>query len=397
MGSTAWAIDPNTGYIYAGQYQTVDTGVTDVYVYRSTDDGATWSVFHSFPGPGSGAANKVRHVHAVQWDSVAQRIVVMTGDSDPSAGMYRVNADGTALEPMLLNSQITNITGTTEAARAIGIMPFGNYLAWTGDATSNPYLMRVPRSALTGSGSVTTAERVYRVNSTAWFAARASSDGSRWVFSASQETGSGTALDRNVHLYAVEDQGATVYEIGALATAPNVLTSALAPVGSPYTNSGDVFWLRAHNVGREGYWRCSLARGAAGMIPAPAQPVVYAWQTFATQGSVTVPANGTVRLQSIPVPTYAKKLHVFDAGVWDDADSTGLTTGLRLRVRKKADASTLYEVRYNGHRDVFHMEGAGPVASVTSLAAGDAIEIVLYNTTAGALTGSGFVTLGWGY
>jgi len=396
MAVTAWAIDPVTNYIYLGEYQTVDTAISTVNVYRSTDDGATWSVFHAFPGPASTSADKVRHVHAIQWDSVMQRIVVMTGDSDPAAGIYRVNSAGTALEPLVTNRMVTNIPGVTEGGRAIGYIPFPDYIVYCGDATGNPWLMRVARADL--GGATINAQRLYRVNSTTWFSIKASADGSRWLFSASPENQS-FALDSNVHLYAVEDQGDTVTEVAQLAPDSEWATPAIAPVGKPDNiGTGNTFWLMAHNLTSSHAWKCRLARGDGFSMPkAFAGPVAYAWQTFNTTGSITVAANSAYTvLGRASVPTYAKKLQIFDAGVWDDADTGGLTTDLRVRVVNKTTRALLYECRYSSHRDIFHNEAGGPVATITTLTASDAIEVIVQNVGTASASGTAYVTLGWG-
>src|SRR5690606_3357423 len=135
----------------------------------------------------SGDPDRVRHIHAVEWDHISQRIVIMTGDPEPAAGIYRVNAAGTGVEPWLLNRQITNLsvlgfeTPYNQSARAIGFMPFDDYIAYAADSALRA-IVRVPRAALTTDGTTNVeAEITYHVNSTAWFAAKASSDGSRWV------------------------------------------------------------------------------------------------------------------------------------------------------------------------------------------------------------------------
>lgn len=285
MGVMSWAIDPTTGYIYYGEYQSAnDATATVINVYRSTDDGATWAVFYAFPARASGDPNAVRHVHSVQWDHVAERIVVMTGDSDAAAGMYRVNAAGDGLEPLLLNRDIPAISN---GARAIGIIPFADYLAWTCDSTPTPYLMRMHRSEIGKANPVV--EKVYRLNSCGWFTCRASDDGSRWVFSSSQEQPG--RLDPNVHLYAVEDQGATVYEVGALPPGPVSSIPALSPIGAPEIH-GDTFFLQAHGFNRYVFWKLSLARGSgAGSLALPQGSPHTQTQTFTTSGTWTMPAG----------------------------------------------------------------------------------------------------------
>lgn len=384
MGSQSWAIDRITGYIYYGEYSTADNQAS-VLVYRSTDDGATFTQFHAFPATGSTSADKVRHIHSIQWDHIAGRIVVMTGDSSPASGMYRVDAAGTALEPLLLNRDIPHIL---DGARAIGIIPFPDYLCWTGDSTGNPYLMRMARSEIGKPAPVV--ERVYRLNSTGWFTCRASNDGSRWVFSASQEAAS--TLDLSAHLYAVEDQGATVYEIGALPVGPAGLP-ALSPLGTPESH-GDVFFLQGHNVGtRRPSWRMRLAQGTTRIDWPQERPTAYGWQTISS-GSIDVPAAGAKIFGHAKVAATALKLHVLDAGV---VAHSGDAAAVRVQIRVKGNATPIFSTVNASERAFTRQEGGGPIVSL-DVTAQDVLEFhVLSLGTSGAYTGTAYVTYGFGY
>src|SRR5690606_26770344 len=121
---------------------------------------------------------------------------------------------------------------------------------------------RLARSKF-GQVEVGDVEYVYRSNSTGWFAIKAADDGSTWLLSASQEDSVGVdALDKAAHLYAVTDNGATVWEVAAMPAETSSFT-AVAPVGAS-DMGGDLFWLRTHAVPhtRRTQWRCRVARGA---------------------------------------------------------------------------------------------------------------------------------------
>lgn len=383
MGAQSWAIDPVTNYLYYGEYVTADTD-TVTYVYRSTDDGATWVIWYTFPGYASGDPLKIRHIHSIQWDPYLAKIVVLTGDSDPAAGMYRVSNDGTTLVPLLLNSQVP---GFTTAARSIGIIPFPNYLCWTGDSSATSCLFRVARTELANAFPIVT--EVYRANSTAWFTCQASSDGSRWVFSSSGESPT-TALDAGVHLYSVEDQGATVYEIGALSVPiSGTGVAALSPVGSPGIH-GDIFFMQSHYVtGRLASWKLTLAHGTTPMHWPRQAPRTFMHSTRQSPGSVVIPTTPALVIGHIKVPVTATTLHILDAGI---ITQSGTPADARLAVRVKGGAN-IYVCTASSDRAAGHAEADGPLAVFAETASAD-LEVIMY--TAGATyTGTAYVDFGF--
>jgi hypothetical protein len=65
------------GSIYYGEYSTAPSSEPrPIGVWRSDDEGRSWSLAFEFP-PGA-----VRHIHAVQWDPVQGGLWVGTGDTD---------------------------------------------------------------------------------------------------------------------------------------------------------------------------------------------------------------------------------------------------------------------------------------------------------------------------
>jgi|LSQX01.1.fsa_nt_gb hypothetical protein len=64
-----------------------------VHVWRSTDDGKTWSSlidwkFHYTGYPEPVGEDHIRHVHAVQWDPHEEKIWIATGDLDSQCRVY---------------------------------------------------------------------------------------------------------------------------------------------------------------------------------------------------------------------------------------------------------------------------------------------------------------------
>lgn len=396
LGPTSWCEDPVTGHVYYGEYNSSDTQA-EVNVYRSTDSGATWSKFHTFPGPATTDPDKVRHIHSVEWDHIAQRVLITTGDQEPAAGIYRVNAAGTGVEPLLLNRQITNAythdgaSPFTQSARAIGIMPFPDYIAYAADSALAA-LVRVPRSALVTDGvTPVDVEVVKYLNSTAWFATRASNDGSRWVVSASQE-GASMRLDRAAHLYAIEDQGATIYEVGTWLSPSDTSWVSLSPVGDAQS-SGDTFYLRSHNGPRVGYWKCSLLYSSAPSLPNPPGELDHgwAWTTFSVPATTLQPGESVV-FGSMRVPDGTNVLNIYEMSVTRISGAPGQVVRLQ-----DPTGATVYTV--NGNTSMRQQQKMGPSnrrALSRSPQPGTDVHVVLANGGAAELTATGYVVVAWG-
>src|SRR5690606_25916760 len=126
LGTQSWAIDKETGYIYMGEYFKKE--LNEIVLHRSIDNGATWQAFYTFKGGLATGNDKIKHIHAVQWDHVAKRIVISTGDGTAFTGLWRVNASNDGLEKILTNDMLP--ASDVDVPRSIGIMPFDDYIAW---------------------------------------------------------------------------------------------------------------------------------------------------------------------------------------------------------------------------------------------------------------------------
>lgn len=391
LGPQSWCLDKSNGDIYYGEY--APNGSDTSNLWRSTDDGETWTVFHAFPKQ-EAAPDRIIHIHAVQWDHVTQRVWVCTGDSTPGTGLYRVSDDRTGVIPMVTNAMLPGGSwpnGFFDAPRAIGIMPFDDYIAWASDSTNNPGLFRVSRAEL-GTANPTV-ERIYRTNSTNWFTAKASADGSRWVFSSSQEARSTHAIDKQVHLYAVEDQGATVYEVATLPQIGDTLPAgSLQPIGLP-EDQGDVFFLQARTTGQGGAWAIRLGDAAGSRLEYPqAMPVVAAWKTV-TSGVISIDPAGTILLHGESAASFARTLRIFDANVISTDGSAGR---LRIEVVDSVDATVYYGYASPGARQGGRQEWS-PFIAEALVPANRIIHFQALNSHAGeAVEGMAAITFGWG-
>lgn len=384
LGTQSWTINPLNGHIYLGMYD--GRGQTVMNLYRSTDDGATWPVFHAFPGTASPDANRITHIHAVQWDHVDKRVVISTGDSSPGSGLYRTTADGSGIEPLVLNRMLP--VDLFDAPRSIGIMPFPDYIAWASDSTTSPFLFRIARSEIGKTEPVI--ERVYRLNSTAWWTCQASADGSRWVISASQENAD-TQIDRLVHLYAVEDQGATVYEIGTLPpTSDTSPAGSMMPVGQP-TLHDETFFMAARTAGAQATWKFRMGLGAGVSIPWPkANSEVVAWKTV-NSGAVDLASGASMVFAIDRAPAKMPVLYVHDdlVSVLSGSAGTGVV-GIRVKGQPEVYGGTAISSRYTDHKE------AGGSIRMFTFSPGDQIEFVLRSTAVSGIKACGAVTYGWG-
>jgi hypothetical protein len=99
-------VTPND-HIFWGEY--FDNPERDeVYIYASSDRGATWSVAYTFP---KGA---VRHVHNIVYDPWENCLWILTGDNGPECRILRASCDLRNVDVVLSGNQQT---------RAVALVP----------------------------------------------------------------------------------------------------------------------------------------------------------------------------------------------------------------------------------------------------------------------------------
>lgn len=384
LGAQSWCIDPATGHIYMGEYNNSPTA--DIALWKSTDDGATWTTIATWPGESAavGTAGRIRHIHSVQWDTVASRAIISTGDSTPDTGLWRTNAAGTGVEQILVNSMLP--AEEIDSPRSIGVMIFPDYIAWAGDTTQNPNVYRMARTQIGQPNPVV--EKVYRLNSAAWFTVKASDDGSRWVLSASEE---GTSLDNLVHLYAIEDQGATVWEVGAIPAPVGITAGSLQPVGVP--EQGETFHMVTRGFGDSLVWKFRLGKG---LIPLPKpNPIPTCVITYTVNSPILTMAPSEEKVFAIGrAGGLAPRLHLFETSIEALDLSTATAGSQTVRVRKRGvahvHAGTDISERYSTRQ-----EHGNSIASYL-FTGGDIIEFYIRNNSTTATTVDiASVTYGW--
>lgn len=383
LGSRSICQDANTGYLYFLEYS-INPASTTIGVYRSTDNGATWARWYEFPGPASGSGNKIRHGHSIEYDPISQRVYIEMGDNDPAAGIYRVSADGSTVEPVILNSQIS---GDTQGARTIGIMFFPTHLAWGTDFPEGAaYFYRMNRNQLGQANPVV--ERVYRANGAVWWVQRAADDSSVWLVTATHGSG---ALDKGMHVYAIEDNGATITEVGTMGSYSD--STALAPIG----HGGDLFCLSSRRGAPDFSIVARLTKGNGATIvdQAKVQPRT-AWRETRSIPRTTIAAGTDLIIGHSRAPRGMNWLYIYDGGLLRDDVSTG---SARLQVVNKSAPTVIIgsmEISASGQLagDTDYGGGYWKRIEVGELA--DVLFRVVEVGGTQAWVGDAYIVFGWG-
>jgi len=87
----SWAYAPD-GTMVAGEY-TTGSYVTNVRVWKVTNDGRNWEVIHTFTGRQGTGDKVIYHIHTVGYDPYTGVFWVGTGDTDPEPGVWRYDGE----------------------------------------------------------------------------------------------------------------------------------------------------------------------------------------------------------------------------------------------------------------------------------------------------------------
>jgi hypothetical protein len=390
LGPQSIARDAITGYLYLVEYAGGPTP-TEISIWRSTDDGATWQVWYTHPRAETNASGIIRHWHAARWDPYSQRVYFSAGDTSPDAGIRRVNADGTGVETILTNAQLPQ---WTTPARTIDFMFFPTHIAW-GEDGADPHLYRMARTEIGNPNPVV--ERVAQLNSTGWWTQNASTDGSVWILSSSSETGT-NRHDDAVHLYVVSNNGANIDEV-AVANMPTVGAASFSGLAAG-NGGGNSFWMRAHNYKVHPHttysgmqFRAKVVWGAVPMPMPTVQRRVYpAPETRSWRA--TLAAGETLTFSHTRAPAPATTLYVFNMGL---KVLTGPGTA-RLQVYNVTTATEI--MTWSGGQHWRHDSAQATTEHFTRINcnAGDSIEFRLIETGGtGTATVSAFIVTAWGF
>jgi hypothetical protein len=397
LGPTALAQDAVTGYLYFVEYSS-GTSLTTINIMRSTDDGVTWTIWKSMPKAASGGGGSIRHWHGTRYDSISQRVYFCAGDQNDIAGIYRVNAGGTDIEPIVLNNQIAAQFGMVAPARCIDIMFFPDYIAWGNDGGGGQnYIYRMARTQLGQPNPVV--EQVAAIDNTSWWAQKVRTDGSMWVCSSSSEVGGSLPVeDKGVaHLYAVGNNGATVDEVAAVSMEGIYGAGSLSCLSST-GSGGDVFWLRAHAYQEFPYktasafqFRAKIGYGAVPLVkPRNNRPAVYVSQTRDTVMDLTASQTRTFGHTRVP---YTKNLYILDMGV---KTITGTANSVTLQVYNVTTSTVVHTLTASTQSWRHGFSATQEYAYKYLLATSDQIEFRVVETLGAPATVSAYIVFGFG-
>ncbi len=119
------------GAIYLIEYQVFSENATPIHLWKSVDDGQTWSIVQTF--------NTHRHGHGVIADPARHALWAVFGDTDPQSGTYR-STDGGQTWTTMATAQPGDIVDGT-------ILPDGSLLAGQ-DISYQPDFPHVARIGL---------------------------------------------------------------------------------------------------------------------------------------------------------------------------------------------------------------------------------------------------------
>lgn len=416
LGPTSVCQDPVSGTLYLGEYITADAATAPTFkISKSVDNGATWTALRTFSRDSVAyPKTAVRHCHGIQWDQHSNRMYFLTGDNEEASGIYRLNADGTDVEPVFVKSSQSAVE---MAATAVGIMFFPNYIAWGQDATGDAWLLRMNRDQIGAATPIV--ERIAHLQSTSWYTARVKSDGTEWIMGVSTQPVANVApLDLSAHLYRVADDAAVCDEVLAIPSNSLTQTCYFWPLGTPLQSNSDGFiWVgsniynphesllaAAPHIGQQ--MKISLGWGSQSFV----RPDTFrkAWLGQAqsqSSGKVTVSASETHTFGHTKVPNTARRLFIFDIGVWKQSGSGSGAVKVRVwnatdaaAVVNAVDSQAIQATSTTLLNDVNNNEAAPNVFVSGQLTAGKVIFFEIVETSgAGGADATAFVQFAWGY
>jgi hypothetical protein len=383
LGAHSLGCDANTGYLYFGEYYVSgQDSIAVVTIWRSTDNGRTWAAWRTFPGLGTSDPLRVRHIHSCQYDPVSKRMYFCIGDLNGGGGIYRATADGTDVEPILTTSQVTNYQSC-----AVDLMFFPNYIAWGADNSSDIGIYRMARSEIGKANPVYT--KVYQINASGWWTMNASTDGTTWLLSGSNDS-AGTPLDTASHLYAVTDDGATVWEVGTLSGTGSGGPLALSPVGPA---GSPVFWVGSRFFSNNWSGQVSLDQGLNLNVGEPEQ--LPTGQPFTFNAGIDLAASEVRTIGHVQVPRQMTELFVYAMGCYK-VSGTGTPKIRLVNATGNTVISGLDSGSWNAAQNTG--EGAEWYIEASGLTANSAMLVQLYESTGtGGCTATGHVRFAFGY
>jgi len=195
---TSHSVTEGDGFVFAGTYNLCDEQPNTNYVYRSGDDGRTWSVVHT--------STDRRHIHGLRFVAATHTLLALYGDSN--GAIERSLDDGVTWTPYC-----------TDHSDCVGIdMALGDGFGIFGTDTPERQNSIIRIDFATGETT-----RVFDIDRVSYSALGLGSG--RFLVGTTHEDGS-DVKDGLVHLYASDDDGESftdVYSAPVRATGPTRL------------------------------------------------------------------------------------------------------------------------------------------------------------------------------
>lgn len=145
LSPSSWLEMSTDGTLYLGEYHSGSSPLAGgCHIYKSTDDGLTWSVATTFSGAANVFTDEIRHIHALREDPfVPGRLTVTTGDSGNNGvrGHARLgfSEDGGATWHQIQGATNTGTSdGSYYRSRVVNLMFTSKAIYWLGDTPDAP-------------------------------------------------------------------------------------------------------------------------------------------------------------------------------------------------------------------------------------------------------------------
>ena len=178
---TSDSITDGGGFVWLGTYNSGPSTPYDNYIYRSADDGLTWSVANT--------TSTHRHIHGIRFNPADGKLYVLFGDSTGD-GIWVSSDNGSTLAPLCTDYACTTVDAAFDPAGSFMVFGQDNFTAQN----------RIVKVAL-GTGALTP---IMDIPYDSFSSYRLAS--STYLIGTTHENGV-PIVDPNLHLYASIDGG----------------------------------------------------------------------------------------------------------------------------------------------------------------------------------------------
>lgn len=329
MNRQSWCVDADNN-IWFGEYKTGNQDV--VRIFKSSNDGQTFEIFKTLDSTGSNDPF-IRHFHTAQYDDISGRVYFCTGDGERNAGIYRTNAEGTDIEPVIVNGDSYN---TDQFARAAGVCFFPDYLVWGLDSAYSRKIVRIHRSDIGKNEGELIPEILMENAPSSFFSAiKVNNEGTKWIVSTSTE---GSHHDGSVQLFLLEDQGEVIRNIGSIFVDEQQGWPHVSQIGSP--TDDDQIWLQSQGFAKPFSIKATLSQTKQILTVYEQHPPLL--RETQNSGRVIIPRNETIEFGHTRAhgDSRFRTLYIIDGGLMREDGENGWGF---LQIYNKTRDELLYE------------------------------------------------------